>query len=94
MDAVEKLEEMLGDLERFCYNNKYPMIVCVATDNTGEESDFKTRMLSGFAVGKKLKKDRIADMALMFNGFEAVPPNTPFDLELFCGGVLDDGETK
>ena len=57
------------------------MIVCVATGDGGTEKDFATRMISCATVSKKLKNDRIASMACMFNGFQAVPPSEPMEME-------------
>ncbi len=69
-----QIDALLSELERYCYAEKCPMIACVAIGDGEKEKDFMTRMVSCAVVGKKLKDDRIASMACIFNGFKAVPP--------------------
>lgn len=69
----EELKEKIDDLRKFCVMHNVPLFVAAAYENNKLDTGYIYECLTSYDTGRVLKKDDIAQLILIKNGFKAIP---------------------
>lgn len=68
-----ELESKINELRKFCVMHNVPFLVAAAYENNKLDTSYIYECLTAYDTGRTLKKDDIAQLILIKNGFKAIP---------------------
>lgn len=77
---VEELDKILKNILLYCQIHKIPMFLSIATENNEKTTEYKNIVYTASAHNITLKNDKIAQHALIANGFVPTPPRNILEI--------------
>lgn len=72
-DEKDELSGKIKDLRDFCNMHKIPFFIAAAYEDSKLDTKYMYEALTAYDTNRQLKKDNIAQLLLIKNGFKAVP---------------------